>query len=404
MPDPRFRPTPRKQGTGMAIVNQPCYCTREMVRRALDVKQASYTNEQVDRAICSAADAVEDTTGRRFYTQYKTNKWDWPNFQYAYPWRVWLDKNELAAPATSIVSGTFLQVPVTIPISAVIFQPVNEGPPFTSIQLRRDLNYSFGNNTTPQLDIAITGPFGYWMQTRAAGSAASAIGLNDLTIQVSDGVSIGVGDVAMIDSESMIVTDSDFIDTGISYSGLSTQSKADKIVGVVDGTKFTKGEVLQVDTEWLLIENIIGNNLVVNRGWDASVLAAHTGGTIWARRVLSVIRGALGTTAAAHLINSAISISDVPSLVREYSIAEAEVWLAQEPTAYGGASAPQKAVNQSRGTFSVSQSIPGAGLPDIRDRIANSKFTRKARSRVILWLNSTLTLVLMARCSMEWLP
>lgn len=367
----------------VAIVDRPCYCTREQVRRALDVKQASYVNEQVDRAICAAAETVEELCQRRFYVEDATRKFDWPNFSYAYPWRIWLDRYELAGPATLVTTGSLNPVPQVIPISGIIFHPVNEGPPFTRIELRRDLNYGFGNGNTPQLDVAITGPFGYWMKTRAAGSAAVAIGLNDLTVSVSDGISVGVGDVLIVDSERMFVIDSNFADTGIAFSGLSSASANDNVITVPDGTKFTTGEVLLVDTEWMRILQIAANTITVKRAWDASVLAAHTGGTLWARRTLSVLRGQLGTVAATHSLGAALTVNAVPSLIRQLAIAEAEVWLTQEPGAYGGASAPQKMVNINRGGFSVSEPVAGAGLPDLRQQVANSRFSRKARSRVI---------------------
>jgi hypothetical protein len=367
----------------MAIINQACYCTREQVRRALDIKQASYDNGRIDRAICAGTDAVESLTQRKFYPLDATRMWDWPNFQYAYPWRLWLDQYELAAIPTAITTGSLLPVPVVIPVSSVICHPINEGPPFTRIELRRDKNSAFGYNSTPQLDISITGTFGYWMKTRAAGSLAASALAADQTITVSDGVSPGVGDVVIIDSERMIVDDAQYVSTGVSFVGLSTAKASDNIVTVADGTKFTVGEVLQVDSEWLLIASITGNNLTVIRAWDASILSAHTGGTIYARRLLNVLRGSLGTTAASHSNNAPIVVSDVPGLVREMAIAESVVYLTQEPNAYGGAAAPQKATTQARGGFNVSEMPAGAGLPDIRQRLGNSKFTRKARSRVI---------------------
>jgi hypothetical protein len=367
----------------MAIVNQPCYCTREQVRRALDVKQASYTNEQVDRAICAATDAVEDLTARKFYPLDTTRKWDWPNFQYTYPWRVWLDNFELAAIPTLVTTGSLNSIPITIPIAACIFQPVNEGPPYTRLELRRDMNYGFGNNPTPQLDIAITGTYGYWTRTRSAGQLAASMGPGDLTATVSNGISVGVGDVMIIDSERMIVTDANYMNTTIVYAGVSTASAADNVMGVPDGTQFVAGEVLQIDAEWMLVLAINANNVIVKRAWDASILSPHSGGTVYARRLLSVLRGQLGTTAATHSNAAPVTVSDVPGLVRELAIAEAEVWVSQEPTGYSGASAPQKPTTAGRGGYSVSEPVAGAGLPDIRQRVQNSRFTRKARSRVI---------------------
>jgi hypothetical protein len=365
------------------IVDRACYCTREQVRRALDVKLASYSNDQVDRAIVASAEVVEGFAQRKFFPDDKTAKFDWPNYSLAYPWRVWLDNMELAAPATSVVTGTFLPVPIPIPINAIIFQPINSGPPFTSIELRRDLNNAFGGGQTPQLDIGITGTFGYWTKTRTAGTLAVACTSGDTTITVSDAVSIGVGDVLIAGTERMIVTDSNFIDTTINFSGLSNASAQDNVVMVPDGTKFTSGEVLMIDAEWILVLQILGNTMVVKRAWDASILTGHTGGTLWARRSLSVLRGVLGTTAASHSQNLALTVNAVPGLVRQLAIAEAEVWITQEPGAYGGASAPAKLVSVNRGGFAVAEQIAGAGLLDLRQRFGDSKYVRKVRKRAI---------------------
>ncbi len=361
------------------IVTRPCYCTREQVRRALDVKLGAYANEQVDRAIMSAADAVEGLTQRRFYPEDGVRKYDWPDAQRAYPWRIWFGIYELAAQPTQVVTGTFLPSPIVIPINAIIFHPVNEGPPFTRMELRRDLNNAFGGGTTPQQDIGITGTFGYWTKTKAAGTVAVTQQASDSTITISDGVSVGVGDVLIAGTERMIVTDAGFVDTTVAFSGLSSASAQDNIVMVSDGTKFAQGEVLLVDAEWMMILQIMGNTMIVRRAWDGSILAAHTGGTLWARRSLSVLRGQLGTTAAIHNQGTALSVSEVPSLIRQLAIAEAQVWLTQEQGAYGGASAPQKIVSVNRGGYAVSEQVAGAGLLDIRQRVAESRFTRKIR-------------------------
>jgi hypothetical protein len=345
--------------------------------RALDIRQAAYSRERIDRAVLSGAEAVDSITQRRFFYDTTTHSWDWPNFQYAAPWRVWFDSHEMAGAPSLFVTGSLLPVPVVIAPGQYIMQPVNDGPPWTYIELRRDLNSAYGYNETPQNDIAITGPFGYWMRTRAAGSLAASVSTTGITtIMVNDGVSVGVGDVVNVDSERMIVYDSNYTDTTITFGGLSTAQANDNIVNVADGTQFARDEIIQVDSEWMLIQAIQGNNLIVKRGYDASVLSAHTGGTIWARRSLSVLRGALGSVAATHTDGAAIAVDETPGLCRQLAIAEAVVWLTQEPGAYGGSSAPMQ-------PSSEGEPAPGAGLPDLRTRVLASRYTRKARSRVI---------------------
>ncbi len=363
----------------MAVIYRPCYCTRDEVRRALEIKQAAYANDDIDRAILAAAEAVEGLTQRKFYTEIATRKFDWPNFQYAPPWKLYLDQHELADTPTVFQSGSLLSVPVDITAGQYILHPVNDGPPYTRIELRRDLSVAFGNNPTPQLDILITGPFGYWMKSHAAGTIAVEQTAVALTLQVSNGSKIGVGDTVIAGSERMIVTDDAYINTTVAFSGLSQASAADRTVGVASGAAFAIGEVLLVDSEWLLIENIIGNTLTVRRGWDGSVLAEHTGGTIWARRLYTVLRAQLGTVAALHAAASALSVAEVPGLIRQLAVAESVVWLTQEKGAYGGAS--------QQGAGAGREPNAGPGLPDLRRLVECSRFTRHARSRVVLCLH-----------------
>jgi len=359
----------------MAVIYRPCYANRDEVRRATEIKLAAYDNDRIDRALIAATEAAEGLTQRRFYPNDTTKWFDWPNFQYTYPWKLYLDQNELAAQPISLTTGSLNPVPVVIPSADYILQPINEGPPWTWIELRRDLSVSFGYNSTPQNDIAITGTFGYWMNSHQAGTVATTCQATDTTINVTDSSHVGVGDVLICGGERMIIIDDMFTDTTIGYSGLSQAKSNDRQVQVEDGTQFHYGEVLLADMEWIQVQAIYGDTLVVKRGWEGSVLAEHSGGTLWAKRQFSVLRGQLGTTAALHVAGATLTASEVPALVREYTVAYATVWLVQEHGAYGGSSGPSQG--------STNSPPAGAGLPDVEYRLANSRFTRKARTRVI---------------------
>lgn len=366
----------------MARIYRPCYCTREEVMRAMDVQLAAYSADQVDRAILASADAVEGLTQRVFYPTDETRSFDWPNFQSTYPYRLYLEQNELAAQPTQIVTGYLNATPTVIPSGDYIVRPAPEsppeaGPPYRVLELRRDTSAAFGSNSTPQQDIGITGTWGYWTRTRDAGSLDGAITSSDGTLRVSDSNLIGVGDVLVVDSERMLVNESSYEDTGISFlSGITAAQVTDRIGTVTDGTAFSVGETIMVDYEWMLIQQIVGNNVVVKRAVEGSLLASHGSSHIYARRVFSVLRGQLGTSSATHSDSAALTLCEYPALIRELAIGEALVWLTQEPAAYGG------------GTGQVMQGAqrerrPGAGLPDLRQRVLDSRFTRKARSRAV---------------------
>ncbi len=184
----------------------------------------------------------------------------------------------------------------------------------------------------------------------------------------------GVGDTIVVDNERMLVTEKTSVTTSQTQqgSGCSTVSNADNTLGVTDGTQYAVNEVLTLDSERLLVLDIIGNSLIVKRGWDGTVLAAHTGATVYALRRLTVTRGGFGTTAATHTSSTAVSKALVPSLIQELAVAEAAVMVVQELGAY--------AATQGSGDNAISKI--GQGLPDLRDR-AYRDYGRKARSRAV---------------------
>jgi hypothetical protein len=172
----------------------------------------------------------------------------------------------------------------------------------------------------------------------------------------------------------MLVTDRAMRDTGQSQqgAGCSTASNADVSLTVTDGTKYTAGETLLLDSERMLVVDIAGNVLTVKRAWDGSALATHSGAEVYAPRSLTVTRGALGTTAATHLNGAALSRWTYPGLVTELNIAEAINTFLQKTSGYA----------RTVGEGDNQRNASGAGLADIRAR-AYAAHGRKARQRAV---------------------
>lgn len=337
----------------------------------MDVKESAARNDQIDRAIQAASRDIDGRLHRKFFPLDTTYYFDWPNYQRAYPWRIWLDNKELAAIPTAVVSGG-----ISIPIANMFFEPVNSGPPYTHMEINRATNSSFGLGQTPQRSVAVTGTFGYTTATNPAGALAAAMSdTTSLTLTVTNSAALGIGNVIVIDSERMIVSDWAYTSTGQTQqgSGCSTASTADNALTVTDGTKFFAGELVQLDTEVILITSITGNVLTVRRSWDGSVLATHTGATVYCPRALTVaLRGDLGTTAATHLNNAPVSVYHVPSLVRELAIAESINRILQETSGYA----------RTVGEGDNARPASGSGLNFIwQDTIA--AYGRQVRKRVI---------------------
>lgn len=359
----------------MAIV-EPVYCTREEVLDATDSRGSTLRIPLVDSAIQGGARDVDGLCHRQFYPENTTRSFDWPNFQRAYPWRIWLERNELAdvtANVPVVTSGGNV-----IPANQILWGPWDDpAPPFTFLELNRAGIASFGNGDTPQQDTQITGTFGYWTKTEARGTLNGTINSSVTSLVCSDGgiiTGLGVGDILVIDSERMICSGKLANDsTYMASSGCRTASVADNMLGVPDGTKFNLGEQLLLDAERMYIDDIAGNVLVVRRAWGGSAIATHSAGVeIYVYRTLQLQRASLGTTAASH--NTAVTIyrCAIPGPIRELNLAEAINNVLQKTSGYA----------RTVGGGDNVRNASGAGLQDIRDRVF-ADYARKARTATI---------------------
>jgi hypothetical protein len=371
----------------MATLVRPCYATREEVRRAADVQLASYSDARIDRQIQSASRDVDRLCGRNFMLNDTTVHFDWPNYQYAYPWRVWLDAAELADYTVNppvVDSGG-----VIIPNSAIFYgDPNYPTPPFTYIELDRSQNYSFGNGPTPQREIAITGSFGYWRQTEPAGSLAVAMSdTTSTSVAVTDGHNPGVGDMMIVDSERMLVTDSSFSSLSVGFSSGITAAFPSDNVGTAT-VSLAKDEVIQVDSELMLVTQVgpQPNTYVVKRAWGGSVIATHGSDTIYARRMLTVQRGVKGSIAATHFDNAPISILSIPDSVKQLTVAYSIIGITQEVATYSSVQSSrttgESALGRATPFAAVREQQPGSGIAILEERVLTS-YGRRARSRVI---------------------
>lgn len=359
-------------------ITRACYATREDVQRALDYNETARSDRRVDRAIESGSDAVDGLTHRRFDVVMDTRYWDWPNGQYAVPWRLWLDSDELISVDSLVVAG------VTVDPGDYFLRRSDgrDAAPYDQVQINLSSSAAFGAGDTFQRAIAITGAYGYRATTAAVGTLAAAVSSTSAaTIDVSDGAEVGVGDTLLIDSERMLVTGRKVIDTGQTITADLAASNATVSVDVSDGSAFAEDETILIDSERMLIVDIADNTLTVRRAFDGSVLAAHTSGTsIYAARRLKVTRGALGTTAATHTDGTAVVRYAPPGLVRDLALGEAIAQLEQETAGYArpDTGTSDTTTSNTRGR----RKQTGAGLDAKRAEVYRL-YGRKARVRAV---------------------
>ncbi len=355
-------------------ISTPVYCSREDVKRALDSKEVARNNDQVDRALEAGARSVEGCTHRKFYPWTGTRYFDWPNFQYARTWRLWLDSNEVASVATLVAGG------VTI-ASTDYFLRRSDGEdvaPYTHIEIDLDSSAAFSSGDTHQRSIAVTGVFiGCPLDTAPAGTITEALAdTTGTTVVISDSTLVGVGHIIKVDSERMLVTGRTMSDTGVNIDAGDSLTAVSSDVGITMSTTTAapaEGDVIQIDSERMLVVGVAGTLLTVKRAWDGTAIATHAGSAdIYALRTLTVVRGFLGTTAATHLDNAAATRHVAPGLVREYNIAEAMNTLLQEGSGYA----------RQAGSGDASRPASGAGLTDLREDVYTT-FGRKARKAAV---------------------
>jgi hypothetical protein len=307
------------------------YATREQVKAALDTAETARNDAQVDRAIGSATDTIFQLTHRRFWPQTATRFFPWPNRQYARAWRLWLDGDELVSVTILVAGGT------TIPPTDYFLEPVNTGPPFTSIEIDLSSSSAFSSGATWQRAIAITGEFGHSADDESVGSLGGTLAAaDDSTAAITwTTARVGVGDILHIDDERMIVAERTMVDSTQNTGGALTSSSADDTVSVTDGTAFDTDEILLVDSERMLIVDIADNTLTVKRAWDGTILATHNSGAdIYTLTGVELSRGQLGTTATSHTSSTTIYRHVVPNLIRDLAIAEAINQLQLETSGY----------------------------------------------------------------------
>jgi len=352
------------------------YTTREEVQDAFDVREAAHRSAQIDNAIASASDDIDGWLNRHKHglaPRIATRYFDWPSRQYGSPYRVWFEENEVVE-IDSLTAGGILLVENT----DFFLEPVNSGPPYTFAEINLNSGASFTNSGTHQRAIAIVGTWGINDDRKFVGTTTEALDVSETALDVSNAATVGVGSVLTIDDEKLLVTGRTAVLTASVLPAALTAFNADRQIAGL-GASFAVGEILLVGSERMRVIENNGTDLTVLRGYDGSVLAAHSlGATISSFRTVTVERGALGTTAATHSDGSDIEVWDVPSLVRDLCRAEAITRLEQEFSAYGARVYSDEAERDSSGT----EVVAGRGLTDIRKACAR-RYKRKFRKRAI---------------------
>lgn len=309
------------------------YATVERVMRAADIKATAYATNEILDAILSASDSVDrlvnlgDATRPGFAPWAGAITFDWPVVNNNNGYRFDLNQFRLHS-LTSMVSGGDALTGSALPWPSY-------GPPYSSVEIDQSgsdsLDYGSG---VGQRSLVMSGTWGVLGETseRSAWTLGASASSSVTTLTLN--APIGIGSIVSLGSERIIVSARSWAASGQTASALTAAVNAQSIT-VSDGSAFLAGEEIIVDAERMLVRDVVGNVLVVQRSTSGSALAAHSNGTAiyWARSC-EVERGALGTTADSHTSGDAVGIYRAPSLVEQLTIAYALDRRAQESAGY----------------------------------------------------------------------
>lgn len=337
------------------------YTTRERVRAESDQQVTARWADSVDRAIASVSDSVNRLCRRYGFAPYlATRVTDFPELVPTGR-RLYLGQHSLISLTAASAGSTALTV------ADLLLYPL-DGPPYEWVEPDPDTSASFSSGSGRYASVSLTGRWGH-SDDRQAPAGTLTAGVNDTvtTWPVSVGAltaGVGTGSIVTCGTEMATVTGLGWSSTGQTVQTPLTASVSDRGLVVTDGTAFTAGERLMVDTETVQVTDVAGNTLVVARAVDSSVLATHAGSTVYAKRSLTVSRASRGSTAASHSNGAALTVWVPPPLVEELTVAESLILLGQRRRAYTPA-VPKRAGAGGGATTPP----PGGDVADLRARV-----------------------------------
>lgn len=349
---------------------RPTYANVDDLKGAADIKATAYMDARIYRALQAGADQVDSLCNRVFYPVAATRYFDWPGEQRSRSWRLWLNQNELVSVSSLVAGGT------TIPGANYFLEP-NWGPPYNRVEIDLSSSSAFAAGDTHQRAIAVTGVWaGAPITTTPAGALAEALDASETGVDVTDSSLIGIGDLVVVDDERMLVTGKSMLDTAVNIDAGDSLTASMSDVSITMSTTTgapAAGETILIGSERMLVVDVAGSVLTVKRGWDGSVLAAHSANAdIYAPRTLTVTRGAYGTTAATHSSSTAVSRHAAPGLLYQLNLAEAIAYGQQDSAGWA----------RTAGAGEALRTVAPEGLPQLREQVVGA-YGRQLRTRAV---------------------
>ena len=351
------------------------YVTREDVMSSLDFSSTSKIASVVDSQIGPASRSAEEFLHRYFYPERRSVAFDWPSLNYPIPWELWLGDNELISVESVTAGGVNLDVD-----DLILRRYDNRNtPPYSTLEVNRASSTVFQSGQTTQRAINILGVFGFndtdvsYVDAQIGAVSSSD---NVITLSPRNGIfNVGVGSLLLCGTERMVIQDRMMADTSIKTASELSDRESSQIVtvDVGQGDTFARGEIILMGAERMRVDTIAGDDLIVTRAFDGSVLQDHMmNSLIFAERSFVVNRGALGSVAAAHDSGDLVHTHRFPPMLRDLVKAEAINGIEQIASGYA----------RTVGSGSFAKEATGAGLDDVRER-AYAALGRTQRSMAV---------------------
>lgn len=335
------------------------YTTVERVMRASDIKASAFAQNEIYDAILSASESVDrlvnlgDDTRPAFMPWTGSITFDWPTANNGSAYRFDLNQFRLSAAPTSVISGGDALTSIALPWPSY-------GPPYSSVEIDHSGGDSFEFvSGIGQRSLTIAGEWGIPGRSLTRSTWTLGASANASTDTLALYAPIGIGSVVEIGSERALVTGRSWADSGQTASALTSSVSAQSVT-VSDGSAFLAGEEILVDSERMLIRDVAGDTLTVQRSSSGSTLATHElGATIYWARSCTVERGVLGTSADSHTSGAALTLLLAAPLVEQLTLAYAIDRRAQESAGYA------RTVGQGESERNAS----GRGIAELERRI-----------------------------------
>lgn len=186
--------------------------------------------------------------------------------------------------------------------------------------------------------IVVTGRWGLYEQSEATGATVQDDPLSDsaTSLLANNGSKIRPGKVLLVDAEQLLVTATAAATASTATLNGALDANSEE-VAVSDGSQLNIGEIAKVEFEKMLVLDISGNTLLVDRGWDNTKRTTHADTTaVNVHRTFTVKRAINGTTANSHAQGTDIYQYLPPYDVNYLCKQTASLMSRKEDTGYAG--------------------------------------------------------------------